>query len=165
MNPMTGRPNPFRRILFCTDFSENADFAFDFAVDSATRRPGCVLYLLHAIPEPDAQFWKTYLYEVEDVDGKAKRDIDARIAESYRPRVPEGVDFQVEIRVGKDSAAILEFAREKDIDLIVMGRQGHSSIETVLFGNVTEKVARKADCAVMVIPLSFKGKTGADEEA
>lgn len=165
MNPVTGRPNPFKRILFCTDFSENADFAFDFAVDSATRRPGCVLYLLHVIPEPDAQFWKTYLYEVDDVDGKAKRDIDAQIAETYRPRVPEGVDFQVEIRIGKDAATILEFAKEKDIDLIVIGRQGRSSIETVLFGNVTEKVVRKANCAVVVIPLSFKRKAGAGEGA
>jgi len=147
--------NPFRRILFCTDFSENAEFAFDFAVDSATRRPGCTLYLLHVIPEPEAQFWKTYIYEVEDVDAKAKHDIDERI-EGYRSRVPEGMDFQVEIRVGKDWQAILEFAEEKEADLIVIGRQGRGSLETVLFGNVTEKVVRKAKCAVLVIPLSLK---------
>ena len=65
--------SPFQKILFCTDFSENADYAFDFAVDAAVRRPGCTLYLLHVIPETDAQFWKTYLYEVENVDQKAKQ--------------------------------------------------------------------------------------------
>ena len=46
----------YQRILFCTDFSENADFAFPFAVDAAARRPGSELYLLHVIPESDAQF-------------------------------------------------------------------------------------------------------------
>lgn len=158
MSHSASRPNPFQRILFCTDFSENADFAFDYAVDSASRRPGCTLYLLHVIPEPDAQFWKTYLYEVEDVDEKARRDIDARIAGSYLPRVPEGVNLVVEICIGKDYLKILEFAEEKDVDLIVMGRQGRGGLETVLFGNVTEKVTRKAGCAVLVIPLSMKKK-------
>ena len=46
----------------------------------------------------------------------------------------------------------------KDVDLIVMGRQGQSSIGKVLFGNVTEKITRKAPCAVLVVPLSLKQK-------
>ncbi len=147
---------PFKRILFCTDFSENADFAFDFALDAAMRRPGCVLYLLHVIPEPDAQFWKTYLYEVDDIDAKARQDIDAKIAKTYLPRVPETVEFKVEMRVGKDYLKILECAREKEVDLIIIGRQGRGAFGKVLFGNVTEKVARKAECPVLVIPLSFE---------
>ena len=150
--------NPFQRILFCTDFSENADFAFDFAVDSALRRPGCTLYILHVIPEPDAQFWKSYLYEVEDIDKKAREDIDAKIAETYLPRVPKGVDLKVKIEVGRDYVKILEFARDNDVDLIVMGRQGHSTWGAMLFGNVTEKVTRHADCAVLVVPYSLLKK-------
>lgn len=148
----------FKRILFCTDFSENADFAFDFAIDGAMRRPGCTLYLLHVIPEPDAQFWKTYLYEVDQIDDKAKHDIDAKIAETYLPRVPEGLDFRVEMRIGRDYIKILEFAKENDMDLIIIGRHGRSALEKVLFGNVTEKVARKAECAVLVIPLTLREK-------
>jgi nucleotide-binding universal stress UspA family protein len=150
--------SPFQRILFCTDFSENADYAFDFAVDSAVRRPGCTLYLLHVIPESDAQFWKTYIYEVDNIDQKAKQDIDQKVDKTYRPRVPAGVDFRVEMRVGKDYKAILEFADELNVDLIVIGRQGHSALQKALFGNVTEKVARKAPCAVLIIPLDFQKK-------
>ena len=148
--------SPFKTIVCCTDFSENADFAFDFAVDAASRRPGCVLYLLHVVPEPDAQFWKTYIYEVDDVDQKAKHDIDERVDTVYRPRVPSGVDFRVEYRIGKESEQILTFAKERQVDLIVMGRHGHSSLGKMLFGQVTEKITRKADCAVLVIPLSFE---------
>lgn len=150
--------SPFQRILFCTDFSENADYAFSFAVDSAVRRPGCTLFLLHVIPESDAQFWKTYIYEVDNIDQKAKRDIDEKIDRTYRPRVPAGVDFRVEMRVGKDYKAIMEFAEEMNVDLIVIGRQGRSAFQKALFGNVTEKVARKARCAVLIIPLDFQKK-------
>jgi nucleotide-binding universal stress UspA family protein len=148
----------YRRILFCTDFSENADFAFDFAVDAAARRPGCTLYLLHVIPETEAQFWKTYIYEVDHVDEQARAAIDEKIAHTYQPRVPPGLDFQIEMRVGQDSQKILEFAQEKDVDLIVIGRQGRSQFKKALFGNVTEKIVRKAHCVVLVIPLSFEDK-------
>jgi nucleotide-binding universal stress UspA family protein len=147
---------PFVRILFCTDLSENADFAFRFAVDAAMRRPGCELYLLHVIPESEAQFWKTYIYEVEDVDNKARRDLDQRIDEAYRTGLPEGVTLQVEYRIGKDWQEILAFAKEKRVDLIVIGRQGHSALEKAFFGNVTEKIVRKADCPVLVVPMSYK---------
>jgi len=144
--------SPYQRILFCTDFSDNADHAFGYALDAALRRPGCTLFLLHAVPEPDAQFWKTYLYEVEGVDEKARHDIDERVAEAYLPRVPESVDFRVEMCVGRDYQKILAFAAENSADLIVMGRHGHSALESVLFGNVTEKVVRKAACPVLVVP-------------
>ena len=158
MNDADLRPNPYQRILFCTDFSENADLAFDIALDSAIRRPGCTLYLLHVVPAADAQFWNTYLYEADNVDGKGKSDIEARITERYLPRVPEGVNVIVETRTGTDHEEILAFAQEKDIDLIIIGRQGRSQLSKVLFGNVTERIARKADCPVLIIPLSFARK-------
>ena len=77
------RHENFKKILFCTDFSENADRAFVFAANAAVRNVGCELHLLHVIPEPPAQFWKGYIYEVdEDVDARAKREIDAKLAEA-----------------------------------------------------------------------------------
>ena len=51
---MTVEPpaSPFyEKVLFCTDFSENADFAFDFAIDAVRRRPGSTLLLLHVLCE------------------------------------------------------------------------------------------------------------------
>jgi len=116
-----------QRILFCTDFSENANFAFNFAVDAAIRRPDSKLYLLHV-----------------------------RIDQTYRSRLPENLELKVEFRIGKDYQEILNFTRENQIDLIVMGRQGHNALQKAFFGNVTEKVVRKADSAVLVVPLSYR---------
>lgn len=145
-------PGNYRRILFCTDFSENADHAFRYALDATKRRPGCTLYLLHILPEPEAQYWKTYLYEIPGIDEKAKRDIDAKIDTDYRPLVPAEIDFRVEMRIGKDYIQILEFADEANCDLIVLGRHGHTAFRKMLFGNVTEKVARHSRCPVLIIP-------------
>lgn len=145
----------FRTVLFCTDFSANADAAFDYALDAALRQPDATLRLLHVIPEPEAQFWKTYLYEVDDIDAKARADIDRKVDETYRSRVPGGLEFRVDFRIGKDYMKILEVADEIAADLVVMGRQGCSSLSTVLFGNVTERVVRKSPCPVLVIPMAY----------
>lgn len=145
-----------QRILFCTDFSKNADFAFSFAVDATLRCSGSELFLIHVIPESESQFWKTYIYEVEDVDAKAQHDIDRKIEQAYLSNLPDDLNIQIEIRIGKSDQEILRFARANKIDLIVVGRQGHSSFQKTLFGNVSEKIVRKADCPVLVIPLGYQ---------
>ncbi|HRT30547.1 MAG TPA: universal stress protein [Kiritimatiellia bacterium] len=146
----------YRRILFCTDFSDNARFAFGFAINAAVRNAGCTLTLLHVIPEPDAQFWKGYIYEVGDMDAKAREDIDRTIDADYRPYVPEGVTFEVEMRIGDAARVILDFAALDNSDLIVIGRQGRGAITQWLLGNVTGKVVRRAGCPVLVVPYAFK---------
>jgi nucleotide-binding universal stress UspA family protein len=155
MTPATLPESRFKNILFCTDFSESADAAFEFALDSAIRRPGSTLYLLHVIHEPDAQFWKSYLAEVENINDDAKKAIDAKVAAAYLSRVPEGVQVKVEFRIGPDAATILEFAKATQIDVIILGRHGRSSVGKTLFGSVAEKIVRKAECAVLVVPLSY----------
>jgi nucleotide-binding universal stress UspA family protein len=150
----------FKRILFCTDFSESADAAFEFALDSAIRRPGSTLYVLHVIHEPDAQFWKSYIAEVENVNDEAKKAIDAKVASAYLSRVPPGVEVKVEFRIGPDAVTILEFAKTAQVDVIILGRHGHSGVGKALFGSVAEKIVRKAECAVLVVPLAYARKIG-----
>lgn len=155
MNSSMPAETRFKRILFCTDFSESADAAFEFALDATVRRPGSTLYLLHVIHEPDAQFWKSYLSEVDNLDADAKKAIDGKVAAVYLSRLPPGLELKVEIRIGPDAATILEFAQANQMDLIVLGRQGHRRVGKALFGSVAEKIVRKADCAVLVVPLEF----------
>ncbi len=147
--PPNGRP---RHILFCTDFSANADGAFRLALEEATRSAASRLTLLHVLPEPEAQFWKGYIYEVENVDAKARADIDLKIAASYRPRIPAGLDFRTLFRTGNPAQTILDVAQSEAVDLIVLGRQGHGS---VFYGNVASRVARHAECPVLVVPMAY----------
>ena len=159
MNTPTLPDSRFKRILFCTDFSESADAAFDFALDAAVRRPGSTLYLLHVIHEPDAQFWKSYLAEIDNIDAEAKKAIDDKVAAAYLSRIPKGMDVKAEFRIGPDAATILEFAKAAHVDVIILGRHGHSSVGKTLFGSVAEKIVRKAECAVLVVPLSYANKS------
>jgi len=52
---------------------------------------------------------------------------------------------------------ILKFAEEKGVDLIVMGTQGRSGLDRVIFGSTAEKVVRNSDCPVLTVK-NQKGK-------
>lgn len=153
MNAPVTPPGHFQRILFCTDFPEGPDRAFDFALAMARQNPGCTLLLLHVIPETDARFWRAYIDEVEDIDQQARQQIDRKIDTTYRARMPAAIPFEVQFRIGKDYLEILEFMRERQVDLVVIGREGHGALHRAFFGKVAEKVVRKATCPVLVVPI------------
>ncbi|WP_160133548.1 universal stress protein [Halococcus salsus] len=62
-----------------------------------------------------------------------------------------GVDLVTEVLEGTPAAAILAYAAENDVDLVVMGTHGHPEIERRLLGSVTQKVAGNADVPVMTV--------------
>jgi len=145
-------------VLFCTDFSEGADFSYRFAVAEAQRAGQSMLYILYVLPEAEAQFWRTYLYEIENVDDKARMDIYNRITNAYIEATPDDLNIKVLIREGRPSEQILQAAKELDAGLIVIGREGSSDLRKPLFGSIVEKIARKASCPVLIVPHSFARK-------
>ncbi len=142
----------YNRILFCTDFSVNAAEAFLHALNIAAGNSGCELIVFHVVPEPNAQFWKSYIYEVDKIDEKAKADIDAKLAAEYLNRIPQGMKCSFKAAVGKVEQQILEAAARNGVDLVVLGRGGSSRIQTWFFGNTTGRIVRKAPCPVLVVP-------------
>jgi nucleotide-binding universal stress UspA family protein len=55
------------------------------------------------------------------------------------------------VRTGTPFVEIVRYAREKDIDVIVMGTHGHSGLVHAMIGSVAEKVVRKAGCPVLTV--------------
>ena len=55
-------------------------------------------------------------------------------------------------RRGTPSKEIVRYAKERDIDLIVMGTHGRGLLAHAVMGSVTEKVVRNAPCPVLTLP-------------
>lgn len=126
--------------------------AFRYALNIAGGNEDSEIIIFHAIPEPDAQFWKSYIYEVDDVDSKAKADIDRKIEEVYIPVIPEGIKWSSKFSIGNVGDEIVRQSKTSDADLIVIGRGAGANMVNRLLGNFTEKVIRKAHCPVLVVP-------------
>jgi universal stress protein A len=138
------------RILVPTDFSVDAEAALKYAVELA-RGFQATVHLLHVVEDPlAAGVWSSDVYtaEIAGLQINLVRDAEARL----RRIVPEGAGtVSTEVRTGPAARQILESAREKAVDLIVMGTHGRTGLAHILMGSVAEKVVRLAPCPVLTM--------------
>lgn len=66
--------------------------------------------------------------------------------------IAAGIGVDVVIAIGQPAAEILDRARREPVDLIVMGTHGASGFAHLVLGSVTERVLRRAGCAVLSVP-------------
>jgi nucleotide-binding universal stress UspA family protein len=56
-----------------------------------------------------------------------------------------------EVVYGKPVDSIVEFAKSKHADMIILGTHNAKGLEKIILGNVAEHVLRKADCPVLIM--------------
>ena len=73
-------------------------------------------------------------------------------------KVPEGINAVYDILGGAEpSRAILDYARQKDADLIVMGSRSKESEEKERLGNTAEQVSAQSFCPVIIVTHPHAG--------
>ena len=148
----------YKKVLFCTDFSENSDYAFDFAYGIAKRDEG-LLYVLHVRPaNPHQAFVENAVGEeiLEEVQKNIQEDLDNNYKERYVKKIENGIRYEVVTKSGREDEEILKFAKDEKVDIIVVGTHGRTGIEHVFFGSVAEKVLRRSPFPIFVIPCRKK---------
>jgi nucleotide-binding universal stress UspA family protein len=132
----------FDDILVPTDGSRGAETAAEYAEDVATRYDATV----HALCVVDSRS----LENAPHYDRlKAER---TELAERACTNLSvTGVATERAVRTEVPHRAILEYADEQGIDLVVMGTHGRTGVERYLLGSVTEKVVRLADVPVLTV--------------
>jgi len=140
-----------RRILFPTDFSEPAEYAWSYALTFA-QQFGAEVHLLHVVAPPP-RLTEAYAvnYDPEKVVGSLSAEANAALDRQVEAARSRGLVFRREVRVGVDFREIIDYAAKYDIDLIVMATHGRTGLAHVLLGSVAEKVIRKAPCPVVSV--------------
>ena len=141
----------YKNILFCSDFSPGADYAFFTALDLAERY-GSHLYLIYVVPEVD-RYAETD-EAAEKSTGPSAEVLEKarlRLEDRYVHRLGQLTNYEVRVLEGVPIVEIVRFARNEEVDLIVMGAAGSSSRNKLHFGSTAENVARRAPCTVMCI--------------
>lgn len=152
-----------KRIACCTDFSENAEAAFEAAVDLA-RRYEARLYVVHVLPPvvnplmTDAEWVMPEMHQ-ESVTVT----LEQRMQERYGTRIDPAIASELLVLNGHVSTEILRFIEQNAIDLVVVGSYGLSGMGLVFFGSVAKRVSQRANCSVLIVRRP-KGAEGPDSE-
>jgi nucleotide-binding universal stress UspA family protein len=135
----------WRRICCPVDFSEPAQAGLRVAAD-LSRRLGSELVLLYVEAA-------TKVAEELPRVGPIEEKLEAWKETAESLGVPQATVARTR---GPPEVAIVEFARARDIDLVVMGTHGRVDREHMLTGSVAEGVVRNAPCPVLTVRSTWK---------
>ena len=145
-----------KRILVPVDFSEHSKKALQYAIPFAEQFKSSIdlLYVVEPTVYPaDFSFGQVGFPSVEDeLRQRGAEELQSLSAREIGKRAPS----RCSVRTGKAFNEIDQYAREEEIDLIIIATRGHSGMEHVLFGSTAEKVVRYAPCPVLVVHMSEK---------
>ncbi len=141
----------YHRILVPLDGSLLAAQALPHIENLAAE--GARVTLLQVVPPPATVLSPEMAVPVPVGEGEHLKE-EAR---AYLRSQAAGIvadDFTVDIDVVESddpAAAIVQYAREKGVDLIMMCTHGRGGLSRLVFGSVAEAVARQAPCPVWVM--------------
>ncbi len=142
----------YQKILVATDGSKYSVSAAIEAVGIA-RRCGATLFVISVVPSETASPFDIVHSEMQhEMIAKTEfhfgeKNVDDLLAIAKE----EGVKAEGLVIEGRSYEAIVDNAREKRVDLIVMGSHGRTGLKRLLMGSVTERVVGNADCSVLIV--------------
>ena len=139
-------------IILPVDFGKTTDKLVEGAVKFAKETNGRIC-LIHIAPM-DIGFsvgdlGMQYIPEIEEKEIKQER---LEINALEQRIVAQGVDCEHLLKQGIAKEMILEYAREKKADYIVMGSHGRSGLYDVFIGSLTKELTKLSPIPVLVIP-------------
>ena len=140
------------RILCPTDFSDLSIGAMKYA-GLLAEKFAASLHVLHVVDQA-YQYWMAMGPEsipagptTEEMTDTAKKQMEEFVGQ----HVPASLKATTEIVTGRPFMEIIRIAKEKNVDLIVIGTHGRGALSQILLGSVADKVVHKAPCPVLSV--------------
>ena len=141
------------KILVAVDMCKLSEEVFAYGCSMALRLKAEATFI-HVLPHPT--LWRGY-------EPWLPPEIDSEVAEIARKKLDyyfrktkedlpelENVDYKMIVKEGNPSDIIMNYAKEHDFNLIVIGYRGQSTIERLVVGSTASNVARYAHCSVLI---------------
>ena len=130
------------------DGSPNATRAFDYGVELALRFKARLQIVSVARSAEHADTESEYRSSAND----ARRFYEERSAPAIEAAKKRGVEIEAVVVEGSHPAeSIVDTAHRLGVDLIVVGRRGHSGLTRFLLGSTTDRIAHYAQCPILIV--------------
>ena len=160
-----------KKILYTTDLSENARYAFSYAASLANRYDAGIT-ILHVLEDisPTTDNLVVGILGREKWDklrGNNEKEVLATLksrltefCEDVQAELPSCpfITDKIKVTIGKPVEDILREVNNNDYDMIVMGAYGHGALADAFMGSVSRRVVRRCKKPVLVVRLPENGK-------
>ena len=148
----------YKNILYCTDFSEDANIAFLHALDLA-KKHSAKLHIFH-VPHSSYSYMRHVVDEHVPVgspggeafyDEEIERRAREALKEEYERKLGEFKNYLLVVKSGSPDVEIIRYAKKNSIDVIVMGALGKAEADRMVHGSTAANVSKYAHCHVIAI--------------
>lgn len=145
-----------KKILICTDFSENSRPALQCAIEYA-KAFGASLSILHVLNSSRLGYPAFEIGVPFDLQAVLKA-IEESVSKAFEDLVSECKEEVGEVktfsRMGVPANEIVRLADEESMELIIMGTHGWTGFKHLILGSTAENVVRSANCPVLTVKSS-----------
>ena len=143
----------FEKILIAIDFSENSEYAFEYALTLATQFQA-ELTILHVINEPvDLRGFYVPHISFEQLEKEIEEGAEKMMEKFCQTRMGAFSNYKTAIVTGIPYEEIIKKAEDTGSSLIVLGTHGRTGLDHLIFGSTAERVVRGASCPVLTIRM------------
>ena len=136
--------------LIAIDGSEPSARAVDHVIADAASYKQCPhLYLVNVQPALSSNV--TRFIDSQTVDNFQRETGEQDLAVAKAKLTAAGLPFSAHILVGEAAPSIVDFAKQKDCNMIVMGARGFGSVVGLFMGSVTVKVVHLSPVPVLLV--------------
>jgi len=133
-----------KRILVATDFGPAAEAALTYG-RALAKNFGATLTVMHVA---ENFFLRATIADPHALKAAVARRLEERLTAEDRSALHARAVLDTS---DQPADAITAYAKQAEIDLIVMGTHGRNGISHLLVGSVAERVVRTASCPVLTV--------------
>lgn len=137
----------YNNILLAADGSENSLRATEEAIKIASLSDKCVIEVVAV-----ADFSQSK-NEVLHSQGKEELELSRRkkllsIEEKLKVN---NLSYKIKILHGEPGPTIVDYANKEKFDLVIVGSRGLNSVQEMVLGSVSHKIAKRVQCPVLIV--------------
>ncbi|MCA1757717.1 MAG: universal stress protein [Bacteroidales bacterium] len=134
-------------ILLPTDFSDFSEEAFQWIKNQQVKIPELTLFHV----QDEVKIGKHLEHQLDEFNNIDSARL-TRLKNAFQSAHPE-TEINIDIKYGKPTQVILNYIKENNVALTIMGSQGRGFFEEIFIGSVSHQVARNADSNILIIPI------------
>ena len=153
-----------KKILYCTDLSEQAKYSFGYAASIANRF-GAGITILHVL-EDVSEYRDSLVINILGPEKweQLRRQNEQEVVQKLRTRIEEFckeisqempacpfITDDIVVKIGNPVDKILKQVKAMNCDLVVMGARGHGVLADAVLGSVSRRVLRRCDKPVLIV--------------
>ncbi|SHF70964.1 universal stress protein [Ornithinibacillus halophilus] len=136
----------FHKILFAADGSEHSIRAGEKAFELASYNKDSKVDILYVV-DPKQSKGEVLNNWGKDTNVIRKEKLELIVQKAKHSKT----NFEVVFLHGDPGPTIVDYANKNKMDIVVIGSRGLNAFQEMVLGSVSHKVAKRANCPVMII--------------